>query len=85
MSKLLSAMANDDHTLLIEFEYGNKVVFNMKKLVKTMPYRSLNDLDHFKNLTIENKTIIWPNARSPDGRAQPVKITVDDILFTIRE
>lgn len=67
MSKLLRAKANDDHTLLIEFEYGNKVLFDMKELVKTMPYGSLNDLGHLRAKRIK--------AKNPGAKSSFTKIT----------
>ena len=29
ISRILKATANDDYTLLLEFENGNKIIFNM--------------------------------------------------------
>jgi hypothetical protein len=30
MSKILKVTPNDDYTLLVEFEHGNKIIFDMK-------------------------------------------------------
>jgi len=57
MSKMLKVTANDDYTLLVKFEHGNKIIFNIQQLIKTMPYYSLNDLERFKNIPQEEKTI----------------------------
>lgn len=85
MSKMLKATANDDYTLVVEFEHGNKIIFNMQQLIKTMPYYSLNNLECFKNITLEEKAIRWPDAGNLGQRPVPVRLTVDQMLFTIRE
>ena len=53
MSKILRATANDDYTLLLEFEGNNKILFDMKELIQTMPYYSLNDLECFRDFALE--------------------------------
>ena len=52
MSKILRAAANDDYTLLLEFEGNHKILFDMKELIQTMPYYSLNDLERFRILSL---------------------------------
>jgi hypothetical protein len=47
MSKIINVVPNDDFTMLIELEQGNKVIFNMQRMVKTMPYYSLSNLENF--------------------------------------
>lgn len=32
---------NDDYTLLVEFEGDNKIIFNMRDLIATMPTKAL--------------------------------------------
>jgi hypothetical protein len=83
MSKILKVTPNDDYSLLVEFEQGNKILFNMKPMLKSMPYRSLNDLNHFKNITLEEKAIRWPDPAHEESM-MPLRLTVDNILFTIR-
>lgn len=84
VSRIINVTPNDDYTLLIEFEYGNKILFNMKKLIKTIPYHSLQDLKCFKNIKIEDKAILWQGEENQKSRMMPVRLTVDNILFTIR-
>ncbi len=84
MSRMLKVTPGDDYTLLVEFEHGNRILFHMGDLIETMPYNSLRDLRRFKDITLEEKAIRWP-APVP-GRAQyPIRLTVDNILFAIRE
>jgi hypothetical protein len=57
MSRILNVTPNDDYTLLIKFEQGNEILFNMKPMLKSLPYRILNDLTRFRNITLEEKAI----------------------------
>jgi hypothetical protein len=84
MGKIRNATANDDYTLSIEFEHGHKIVFNMRHLIRTMPYYSLNNLECFTNITLEEKAIRWPDVEKPGEPPMPVRLTVDNILFAIR-
>lgn len=85
MSKMLKVTPNEDYTLLVEFEYGNKIIFNMRDLIKTLPFSSLEDLSHFKDITLEEKAIRWPEPIPGEKSIYPPRITVDNMLFTIRE
>lgn len=85
MSRIIKVTANDDYTLLIEFEGNNKVFFDMKQLIQTMPYYSLNDLENFKDFFLEEGAIRWKDVGRPGLSMSPVRLTVDDILFTLRE
>lgn len=86
MSKLIDVVAQDDYTLLIEFEHGNEIKFNMQRLVKTLAYSSLSDIERFKEVKFKDKAIYW---KTPDDSRSslmhPLEITVDNILFTIRD
>lgn len=84
MSRILNVTPNDDYTLLIKFEQGNEILFNMKPMLKSLPYRILNDLTRFRNITLEEKAICWPDPDAPDESIVPLRLTVDNILFTIR-
>lgn len=85
MSKILKVTPNDDYTLLVEFEHGNKIIFNMAPLIKTIPYSSLEDLSRFKNITLEEKAIRWPDPIPGQKTMFPLRLTVDNMLFAIRE
>jgi hypothetical protein len=85
MSKMLKVTPRDDYTLLVEFEHGNTILFDMKNLIETMPYSSLQDLSRFKNITLEEKAIRWPDPTPGEATLYPIRLTVDNILFTIRE
>lgn len=75
---------NNDYTLLIEFEYGNQILFNMQRLVTTMPYHRLSDPELFRDVKFEDKAVCW-DTEPPGQTLIPLRLTVDNILFTIRD
>ncbi len=85
MSKILKVTPNDDYTLLMEFEHGNKIIFNMREFIKTIPFSSLEDLSRFKDVTVEEKAICWPEPVPGEKSIMPLRLTVDNILFAIRD
>ena len=84
MSKIIKVTPNEDYTLLVEFEHGNKIVFNMRPLIKTIPYSSLEDLERFRDITLEEKAIRWPDPVPGRKTMLPIRLTVDNMLFAIR-
>lgn len=85
MSKIVKVTPNDDYTLLVEFEHGNKIIFNMRDMIKTIPFSSLVDLSHFKDVMVEEKAIYWPEPVVNEKSIIPIRLTVDNMLFTIRD
>lgn len=81
--KITNVCATEDYRLLIDFEEGNQVIFNMQRMVETLPYHRLKDTDTFRSVRFEDKAVYWD---SPDGKPEivPMRITVDSILFTLR-
>jgi len=81
--KITNVHATDDYKLLIDFEEGNQVSFNMQRMVETIPFLRLRDMEVFKNVKFEDKAVCWD---SPDGKPEvmPLRITVDNILFSLR-
>lgn len=73
---------NDNYTLLIEFEHGDQILFNMERMVKTLPYHALSNLEFFKKVRMEDKAIYWDTDKPP---LIPLRFTVDNILFAIRD
>jgi len=84
MSKILNVTPNDDYTLLVEFEHGNKIIFNMREIIKTIPFSSLEDLSRFKDITLEEKAICWSEPVPGEKSLVPLRLTVDNMLFAIR-
>ena len=85
MSKIIKVIPKDDFTLWIEFEQGNKILFNMQRLIKTLPYSALNNLECFRKVEIEDKALCWHDTGAQEQTILPVRLTVDNILFMIRD
>lgn len=81
--RITNVHATDDYKLLIDFEEGNQVSFNMRRMVETLPYLRLKNPEIFKSVKFEDKAIYWD---PPDEKPEifPLRITVDSILFTLR-
>lgn len=69
--------------LLVDFENGSRVNFNMKRMVETLPYRRLSDPEIFRSVKFEDSAVYWD---PPDGKLEivPMRLTADEILFSLR-
>ena len=84
MSKIISVQGSEDYKLLIEFEDESKVVFNMQKMVKTLPFLRLNDLTSFQAVKFDGKSVYWePVDEKPEYF--PLRLSIDKILFSLRD
>lgn len=83
MSKIINVHGSDDYKLLIDFEDGSNISFNMQELLKSIPYFRLKDLANFKNVKFDNKSIYWDNV---DEKSEylPLRLSIDTILFSLR-
>ncbi len=81
--KITNVHATDDYRLLIDFEESNQVIFNMQRMVETLPYLRLKDTAVFQSVRFEDKAVYWD---PPDEKPEifPLRITVDSILFSLR-
>ncbi len=61
MKKVVSAKANDDFTLDIQFNDGSFKRFDAKPYLDYQVFRELKDLNRFKNLKIVFGTVQWEN------------------------
>ena len=77
MSKILKVTPNDDYTLLLEFEHGNKIIFNMRDIIKTIPFSSLQDLNRFGH---HGGKTAGPSRYRRDSII-PLRLTVDNICL----
>jgi hypothetical protein len=84
MSKIVSVRGSNDYKLLIDFEDGSSITFNMQKLVKTIPYCRLNDPKSFRSVKFKEKTVYW-NTGDDKPEYLPLKLSVDTILFSLRD
>lgn len=71
--KITNVRAMDDYRLLINFEEGNRVVFNMERMVETRPYGKLKNLETFRVVRFEDKAVYWnlPNEKTEPYKAAP--------------
>lgn len=85
MSRIINVTPSDDYAISIEFEHGNKLLFNMKMLVNTLPYVRLNDLDYFKMVKFDDKTVYWGESAIGIRNLFPIRLSVDNILCMLRD
>lgn len=81
--RITNVRAAAHYILLIDFEDGSRVNFDMNRMVETLPYRRLSDPEVFRNVKFEDKAVYWD---PPDGKPEIIsmRFTVDDILFSLR-
>lgn len=84
MSKIIRVHGSDDYKLLIDFDDGSSITFNMQKLVKTIPYCRLKDPKSFRTVKFEEKSVYW-NAGDDKPEYLPLKLSIDTILFALRD
>lgn len=61
MEKVISAKANDDYSLTLEFSDGLRKRFDVKPYLDKGIFRELKDLDYFRNIRIVFGTVQWQN------------------------
>lgn len=84
MSKIEHVHASDDYKLLIDFEDGSKIIYNMQKMIKTLPYLRLQELSSFQTFMFDEKIIYW-GATDNKKEYFPLKLSIDNILFSLRD
>ena len=61
MKKVVSAKANNDFTLDLQFNDGAERRFDVKPYLDFPVFRELKNLDYFKNIEIVFGTVQWQN------------------------
>jgi len=84
MSRIKCVHASDDFKLLIDFDDGSRIIFNMQKMLKTLPYLRLNDLSNFQMVRFDEKSVYW-DAANNKLEYFPLRLSLDNILFSLRE
>ena len=59
MSRIVNVRTCDDYRLLIGFEDGSNISYNMQKLVDTIPYIRLKDAEFFRSVRFDEKSVYW--------------------------
>ena len=57
---VISVVAEQNYTLLLVFENGQKRRFDMKPLLDKKPFSRLRDLPLFMKATVAFGTVVWP-------------------------
>ena len=78
MKKVISAKANDDFTLDIQFNDGTLKRFDAKPYLDYPVFRELKDLNRFKNIKIVFGTVQWENEQ--DISPETLYLEGEDIL-----
>jgi hypothetical protein len=84
MCKIIRAVANENYTVTIEFEGGSSIIYNMQKHVKTLPFVKLKDLSSFEQVKFDEKSIYWEEENDKKNII-PFRLSIDNILFSLRE
>lgn len=61
MKKVISAKANDDFTLDLQFDNGKLKRFDVKPYLDFPVFRELKNLENFKQIKIVFGTVQWKN------------------------
>ena len=57
---VIGVAAQEDYTLLLEFENGERRRFDMKPLLDKKPFSKLKDSPLFMKTTVAYGTVVWP-------------------------
>lgn len=55
--------ANDDYTLNVEFDNGEKKRFDVRPYIKGEWYGQLDNMEYFKQVRVDGFTVIWPDGQ----------------------
>lgn len=61
MKKVVSVKANEDFTLILEFNDGKIRKFDVKPYLEIGVFQELKNLDYFKDIRITFGTVRWKN------------------------
>ena len=59
--KAISVNVFDDYKLLIEFENGEKKVFDVKPYLNYKAFEELKDIEKFRSVKISGLSVAWEN------------------------
>ncbi len=60
MARIVSAIPNDDYTLLIELDNHHRIICDMRPKLQTVRFGRLSDLTKFKAVRVEHaNTLVW--------------------------
>lgn len=83
MSRIIGAVANEDYTVTIVFDQGSRIIYNMRNQINTLPFLRIKDLESFKTIQFDDKSIFWDEFGSRG--IIPLRLSLDSILFSLRD
>ena len=57
----IEVIANDDYTLTITFDNGEKRVFDVKPYLEKGIFMELKSMNYFKQVKVDDMTVSWNN------------------------
>ena len=83
MSKIVKVCTGDEYKLLIDFDDGSSITYNMQKLLKTIPYLCLQDSASFQAVKSDEESVYW-DVGNKKHEYFPLRLGIDTILFSLR-
>lgn len=83
MSKIVKVCTGDEYKLLIDFDDGSSITYNMQRLVRTIPYLRLQDPLSFQAIKFDEEFIYW-DVGDTKPEYFPLRLDIDTILFSLR-
>jgi hypothetical protein len=59
--RVIKVEPKDEYKLWLEFENGEKKVYDMRRFLDFGIFKELKDVNYFKKVRIEFGTVAWPN------------------------
>lgn len=85
MSRIINVVPHEDYTLTILFSDGSSLLFNMQKQVETIRFKKLKERGMFAKVQFNDKSIFWPEDGICAHKTCPLRLTLDNILFSLRD
>ncbi|OHD11692.1 MAG: hypothetical protein A2086_11870 [Spirochaetes bacterium GWD1_27_9] len=61
LPEVVFVQANEDYTLLLEFENGEKGIFDVKPYLEKGIFKELKNIEMFKTVKVSYGTVVWDN------------------------
>ena len=74
--RIKNVIANNNYELIIEYQNGEKKLYNIQNLLEEEYYKKLKDLDYFLQAKNSQVTIEWPDGEDID----PNRLYEDSII-----
>lgn len=85
MSKITGVIPHENYTLSLSFDDGSELTFNMQKQVDTIRFHKLKGNGLFEKARFDDKSVYWAEDGSPPSEIAPLRLTLDNILFSLRD